>query len=194
MENNQSTEKSPKAILEAILFAMGDSVETNQLAAVIGYTPAQTRKLLLEIKEEYEAGDHGFSLLDLDGAWQFATKKDYFEDLIKIAAHPRKPSLTEVVLETLSIIAYKQPVTKAEIEKIRGVSSDHAVNKLMDYGLVQELGRLDVPGRPILFGTTENFLRYFGMDSTGNLPELNPVMLEDFKAEAEAELNIKVDV
>ena len=97
-------------------------------------------------------------------------------------------------METLSIIAYKQPVTKAEIEKIRGVSSDHAVNRLMDYELVRELGRLQVPGRPILFGTTDTFLRYFGMDSTTELPTLSAVEIEDFKAEAEAELRVTVDV
>lgn len=187
-------EKNTKAVLEAILFSMGDSVELSVLANAVGKTQPQTRKILEEMQTELLSDDHGIQLLDLDGSWQLATKKEYFEDLIQIAMHPRKPTLTEVVLETLSIIAYKQPVTKAEIEKIRGVSSDHAVNKLLDYGLVQELGRLDVPGRPILLGTTENFLRYFGMDSTGNLPELNPVMLEDFKAEAEAELNIKVEV
>lgn len=186
--------RPPKAVLEAILFSMGDSIELGQLASAIGKTPAATRKILLEMQEDFASADRGVQLLDLNGAWQFATKKEYFEDLIRIATHPRKPVLTDVVMETLSIIAYKQPVTKAEIEKIRGVSSDHAVNKLMDYGLVQELGRLEVPGRPILLGTTETFLRYFGMDSTGNLPELSPVMLEDFKAEAEAELDIKVEV
>ena len=97
-------------------------------------------------------------------------------------------------METLSIIAYRQPVTKAEIEKIRGVKCDHAVNKLIEYGLVQELGRLDAPGRPLLFGTTEEFLRDFGISSKDNLPEISPVLLEDFKEEAEAEAGIKVDV
>jgi len=85
-----------------------------------------------------------------------------------------------VMLETLSIIAYKQPVTKAEIEKIRGVKSDHAVNRLVEYDLVTEIGRLDAPGRPILFGTTEEFLRRFGVSSLDELPEINPVKLEDF--------------
>lgn len=98
------------------------------------------------------------------------------------------------MMETLAIIAYRQPVTKAEIEKIRGVKSDHAVNKLIEYGLVQELGRLDAPGRPLLFGTTEEFLRDFGIDSRENLPEISPVLLEDFKEEAEAEAGVKVEV
>ena len=107
---------------------------------------------------------------------------------------PKKPVLTDVMMETLSIIAYKQPVTKQEIEKIRGVKSDHAVNKLVEYRLVKELGRLDAPGRPILFGTTEEFLRNFGVQGLDDLPILDPVQLEDFKAEAEEEVQLKLDI
>ena len=102
--------------------------------------------------------------------------------------------LTDVLLETLSIIAYKQPITKAEVEKIRGVSSDHAVNKLVEYNLVCELGRLDAPGRPLLFGTTEQFLRCFGVKSLEELPELNPVQMEEFKQQAEAEVQLQLDI
>ena len=102
--------------------------------------------------------------------------------------------LSDVMMETLSIIAYKQPVTRIEIEKIRGVKCDHAINKLIEYNLVQELGRLDAPGRPILLGTTEEFLRNFGVDSTEHLPTISPVKLEDFKAEAEEEIQIRLDV
>ena len=97
-------------------------------------------------------------------------------------------------METLSIIAYTQPVTKAEIEKIRGVKCDHAVNKLIEYNLVKELGRLDAPGRPILFGTTEEFLRNFGVQSIDELPAPNPVQIEDFKAEAEEEIQLKLNI
>ena len=105
-----------------------------------------------------------------------------------------KPVLTDVMLETLSIIAYKQPVTKVEIEKIRGVKCDHAVNKLVEYNLVKELGRLDAPGKPILFGTTEEFLRAFGVQGLEDLPIPDPVKIEDFKAEAEEEIQLKLDV
>ena len=94
----------------------------------------------------------------------------------------------------MSIIAYKQPITKLEIEKIRGVKSDHAVNRLVEYNLVRELGRLDAPGRPLLFGTTEDFLRHFGIKSLDDLPMLNPVQMEDFKAEAEEEVDLKLKV
>ena len=107
---------------------------------------------------------------------------------------PKKVVLSDVMLETLSIIAYKQPVTKLEIEKIRGVKCDHAVNKLMEYGLVTELGRLDAPGRPILLGTTEEFLRCFGVENLDELPVMNPVKMEDFKAEAEEEIQLRLDI
>lgn len=102
--------------------------------------------------------------------------------------------LTDVLLETLSIIAYKQPVTKLEIEKIRGVKSDHAVNKLVEYGLVEETGRMDAPGRPLLFGTTEEFLRRFSVQSLDELPSLNPEQVEHFKEEAEEEAQLKLDI
>ena len=122
------------------------------------------------------------------------TKQEYYDYLVRLALQPKKAVLTDVMLETLSIIAYKQPVTKQEIEKIRGVKSDHAVNKLVEYRLVKELGRLDAPGRPILFGTTEEFLRNFGVQGLDDLPILDPVQLEDFKAEAEEEVQLKLDI
>ena len=122
------------------------------------------------------------------------SKKQCYEYLINIAIQPKKAVLTEVMLETLSIIAYKQPVTKAEIEKIRGVKCDHPVNKLVEYDLVKEVGRLDAPGRPILLGTTEEFLRSFGVQTLDELPAMNPVQVEDFKAEAEEEVQMNLDV
>ena len=102
--------------------------------------------------------------------------------------------LTETLLETLSIVAYKQPVTRLDIEKIRGVSCDHAVNKLIEYDLISEVGRLDAPGRPLLFGTTEQFLRSFGVSSLDELPELNPEQINEFKNQAEKEVQVKLDI
>ena len=182
------------AALEAILFSMGEPVEVSRLADAAELSSEDTEKILHELKERCLKEDRGIQLLELDGSWQFATKKEYYEQLIRIARHPKKPVLTDVMMETLSIIAYKQPVTRSEIEKIRGVSCEHAVNRLLEYDLIRELGRLQVPGRPILLGTTDTFLRYFGLDSTEDLPVLSAVELEDFKAEAEAELQIRVDV
>ena len=121
------------------------------------------------------------------------TRAEYYENLIRVAATPKKQMLTEVALETLSIIAYKQPVTKLEIEKIRGVKSDHAVNRLVEYNLVYEVGRLDAPGRPALFATTEEFLRRFGVGSVGELPDIKPEQEEEIKSQVEKELQLKLE-
>ena len=117
-----------------------------------------------------------------------------YEYLIKIAKTPKKYVLTDTLMETLSIIAYKQPVTRLEIERIRGVSCDHAVNRLLEFNLITEVGRLDAPGRPLLFGTTEEFLRSFGVKSLDELPELNAVQIEEFKQQAEAEVQMQLDI
>ncbi|MBR0397979.1 MAG: SMC-Scp complex subunit ScpB [Eubacterium sp.] len=174
--------------IEAVLFSAGDPVSLDRLAAVTGCTPGTAKQILQRMQQRYSAEESGIMLLELENSWQLCTKQQYFDTLIQIASHPPKPHLTEVVMETLSIIAYKQPVTKAEIERIRGVKSDHAVNKLIEYDLVREVGRLDAPGRPILFGTTDQFLRNFGISSSADLPELSAVEKEDFRMEAEAEL------
>ena len=133
-------------------------------------------------------------MIELEDSFQMCTSPEQYEYLIRIAKQPKKIVLTDVVLETLSIIAYKQPITRIELEKIRGVKCDHAVNKLIEFNLVKEVGRLDAPGRPLLFGTTEEFLRRFGVSSVEDLPEVNPVKMEDFKAEAEAEIEMTLKV
>ena len=183
-----------EGIIEAILFTMGDSVEVGKIARALEQDEATTRKVIHKLMDKYAAEDRGIRIIELDGAYQMCTKTEMYEYLIRVASQPKKHVLTDVLLETLSIIAYKQPVTKAEIEKIRGVKCDHAINKLMDYDLVRELGRLDAPGRPILLGTTEEFLRCFGVQGLEDLPEMDPVQMEDFKAEAEEEIQLKLDV
>lgn len=161
-----STEKM-YAVIEAVLFTMGESVETAKLAAAIEQDVSTTVKLIHNLMDRYEAEDRGIKIIELGDSFQLCTKPETYEYLIKVAAQPKKQVLTDVLLETLSIIAYKQPITKQEIEGIRGVSCDHAVNKLVEYGLVDEVGRLDAPGRPILFGTTESFLRSFWSQKCG---------------------------
>ena len=186
--------KKTEAAIEAVLFAMGESVELSQIAKAVGQDVTTTRKILDNMMIRYQQEDRGIQIIELEQSYQMCTKKEYYDALIRIALQPKKPALTDVMLETLSIIAYKQPVTKAEIEKIRGVKCDHAVNKLVEYNLVKELGRLDAPGRPILFGTTEEFLRSFGVQAIDELPVPDPVKIEDFKAEAEEEIQLKLDI
>ena len=183
-----------EAAIEAILFTMGDAVEAEKIAAAIELDTPSTEKLLHEMMERYREEDRGIQMIELDHSYQLCTKKEYYETLIKIARQPQKIVLTDVLMETLSIIAYKQPVTRIEIEKIRGVKSDHAVNKLVEFGLVKELGSLDAPGKPLLFGTTEEFLRHFGVQSLEELPVINPMQVEDFKSEAEEEVEMKLKV
>lgn len=187
-------EKKYEAIIEAILFTMGESVELERIASAIELDKKETKKIIERMMERYQDDSTGIQIIELDGAYQMCTKSEMYEYLIKIAKQPKRHVLTDVLLETLSIIAYKQPITKVEIEKIRGVSCDHAVNKLVEYNLVCELGRLDAPGRPLLFGTTEEFLRSFGVHSIDELPTLNPVQIEEFKQEAEEEMKVKMEI
>ncbi|MDO4337908.1 MAG: SMC-Scp complex subunit ScpB [Eubacteriales bacterium] len=186
--------KKIEAAIEAILFAMGDAVELEAIARAVEQDNRTTQRILRRLMDRYREEDRGIQIIELENSYQMCTKKEYYEYLIRIAMQPKKPVLTDVMLETLSIIAYKQPVTKAEIEKIRGVKCDHAINKLIEYSLVKELGRLDAPGRPLLFGTTEEFLRSFGVQALEELPVPDPVKLEDFKAEAEEEIQLRLDV
>ena len=187
-------EKKYKAIIEGILFSMGESVELEKIAGTLGLDQKKTKDLIDEMRNEWEEQKRGVTITELDGAYQMCTRPEIYEYLIKIAKQPKRRVLTDVLLETLSIIAYKQPVTKMEIEKIRGVSSDHAVNKLIEYNLVCELGLLDAPGRPLLFGTTEEFLRRFSVQSLDDLPGIEPEKLETFKEEAEDEAQIRLNI
>lgn len=189
-----SQKASLKASIEAILFTTGEAVEAGRIAAAVGETTAVIRAVLREMEQEYEQSQRGIRLISLEDSYQLCTKKELYPVVIQIAKNPKKVHLTDVMLEVLSIIAYKQPVTKIEVEKIRGVKSDHAVNRLVEYELVREVGRLDAPGRPILFATTENFLRHFGIRSVEELPDINPVKMEDFKAEAEEEVTTRLSV
>ena len=186
--------KQAEAVMEAILFTMGHSVEVPRLAEVIGEYVAQTREILAGMKTRYGKKDRGIMLIELEDAVQLCTKPEMYEHLIQIAKTPRKFVLTDTLMETLSIIAYKQPITKLEIGKIRGVSCDHAVNRLVEFGLVCEVGRMDAPGRPLLFGTTEEFLRSFGVKSLEELPELSAVQMEEFKQQAESEVQLQLDI
>ena len=192
-EIQMEIEKLQSAV-EAILFTMGDSVELSKIAAAIGHDEETTRKLIHNMMDRYNEEDRGIRIIELEDSYQLCTKKEMYEYLIRVARQPRRYALTDVLLETLSIIAYRQPVTRLEVEKIRGVKSDNAVNKLIEYGLVEETGRLDAPGRPLLFGTTEEFLRRFGLQSLDELPSVNPEQIEHFKEEAEDEAQMTLNI
>ena len=194
-ENELIPVENPKAVVEAVLFAMGNSVELKKLASVLNMSDTETKALIGSMQEEYNSDvNRGITIVELEGSIQMCSKTEMYEHLMKIATVPKHYSLTDTVLETLSIVAYKQPVTRIEIEKIRGVNCDHAVNKLLEYGLITELGRLDAPGRPLLFGTTEELLRCFGVKSLDELPTVSAERLEEFKKEAAEEIQLSLPI
>lgn len=183
-----------KAAIEAVLFTLGHSVPVAQIAQAVEEDEETVRAVVEEMMEEYKKEDRGVQIIALEDSYQMCTKREMYEYLIRITSQPRPYVLTDILLETLSIIAYKQPVTKADIASIRGVQSDHCVNRLVEFELVEEVGRLDAPGRPILFGTTEEFLRRFDISSIEDLPNLNPEQIEEMKEQAVEEVQLKLNV
>ena len=180
-----------EAAIEAILFALGASVEIRQLCIALEMKEDEVIQNLESLKEKYEKDNRGIQIIDLGDCVQMCTKSEHYEKLIKVCKTPKKQVLTDAMLETLSIIAYKQPITKSEIEKIRGVSSDHMVNRLVEFGLVYEAGKLDAPGRPAQFATTEEFLRRFGVESKEALPRLDSDLEAEILHEVEEETGWK---
>ena len=179
--------------LEALLFAVGEAVEINKLADSIGVKPKDIENAYEELNKRYDSDDYGIRIIKLDDKLQLCTKNMYYDKLINLVNIPKKYIITDVLLETLSIVAYKQPVTRLEIEQIRGVSCQHAVNKLIEYNLITEVGRLDAPGKPILFGTTDDFLRSFGISSMEDLPVVSSDKIEDFRRQAMEEASLTIE-
>ncbi|MDD7310919.1 MAG: SMC-Scp complex subunit ScpB [Clostridiaceae bacterium] len=158
--------------LEAVLFAAGDSVSEGKLCVVLQTDKATLRNAAQNLGDYYDFNRRGIKLLRLDDRYQLASRADYAQ-MVRNTLETRKPqNLTPAALEVLAIIAYKQPVTKTYIEQVRGVDSAYTLSSLVDKGLVADCGRLDVPGRPILYQTTETFLRAFGLSSVSQLPAL----------------------
>ncbi|MCT4688306.1 SMC-Scp complex subunit ScpB [Vallitalea sp.] len=177
-----------EAIIESILFTMGEAVELDKIADVIEQDKNTTKKIMNNLIDKYDSPDRGITITQIDNAYQMCTKTEYYDYIRKVNNKAKNYVLTDVLLETLSIIAYKQPITKAEVEKIRGVSSVHCINKLIDYNLVCEKGRMDAPGRPIIFGTTQDFLRNFGFQSLKELPLIEEEKLSTIQIEAQEEV------
>lgn len=189
MEKNKQ-----KAILEAVLFTMGDAVEISRLAELTEADDEGVAKLIEELKKKYDKEESGLTINQVGEAYQMCAKPEMYDYLIDLTKTDRKFVLSDSALEALSIIAYKQPVTRLDVEKIRGVNSDHAINRLLEFDLIKELGRLDAPGKPILFGTTDQFLRSFGVKSLEDLPEISQVQMEEFKEQAEEEVQLRLDI
>lgn len=177
-------------IIESILFMMGESVSVDTLATAIESSVDVAKEAADRLYNKYqnEYQDRGMKVIKLGSKYQMVSNNKYFKNLVLVASHPQKPIITEAILETLSIIAYKQPISKPEIENIRGVKSDYACNRLLEYGLIEEKGRLETAGRPILFGTTEEFMLRFGIESLDDLPILDATRFAEIQTEVEKEL------
>lgn len=165
--------KQYKGAVEAMLFAHAEPVPCERLAEVLQIEEPVVERLLLSLKDEYDKTEHGLCLLQLENRWQLATKKDYGEFVKKILDTRRNTPLSNAALETLTIIAYNQPVSRSFVEQVRGVDSSSTVNSLVEKGLIEEAGRLDLPGHPVSFRTTDAFLRTFGLTSLEQLPPLH---------------------
>jgi len=171
-----------EAIIEGVLFAAGDPVELEKISDILDIDKKSTRALLTAMMDKYDEENRGIRIIRLEDSYQMCTKSEYHEYISRLAEPRRNQSLSNAAMEVLSIVAYKQPVTRSTIERIRGVSCDTLVNKLLERNLIEEVGRLDAPGRPMLFGTTDEFLRCFGIESVMSLPELSEEEDEELKA------------
>ena len=154
-----------KAIIEAILFACGREVEIKELMTSLELNQDELFTIIDSMKQEYENQNRGIEIIKVNNSFQLTTKKDYYEYIYPIFDKRSKPNLTNAALETLSIIAYNPKITRAEIETIRGVSSDGTLYKLLEYNLIENLGKADAPGRPSMYGVTNEFMKMFGLTS-----------------------------
>lgn len=161
-----------KAAVEAILFANGSPVEPDKIAQAIEMKPSQAEKLILELMDYYEKQERGIRIIKLNKSYQMVSAKKFAPEIRKVMDLRRNTPLSQAALEVLAVVAYNQPVTKAFVEQVRGVDCSGVLGSLTTKGLVEEKGRLELPGRPLLYGTTENFLRCFNLESIENLPPL----------------------
>lgn len=161
-----------KAIIEAILFATGRIVKMSELILALEKNEEEIQTIIKSMQEEYKANSRGIEIIQVEDGYQLATKKDLYEYIYPILDKRTKPNLSTAALETLSIIAYNPRITRAEIEAIRGVSADACVYKLLEFGLIEEAGKTDLPGKPMSYKTTDEFLKMFGYSSLKDLPEL----------------------
>lgn len=165
-------EGNEKGRIEAILFVAGDAVDIRDLVRALGTDEKKVRKALQDLESEYDFNQRGFMIKRFGEKVQLATRPLYAEDVVRLLQPVQKQSLSQAAMETLAVVAYRQPVTRADVEQIRGVKCDYSLQSLTAKGLIQEVGRKETIGRPILFGTTDEFLSRFGIESLDRLPPL----------------------
>lgn len=168
-----------QAIIEAMLFAAGREVKIKEIMNVLEIGSEDIDKIMQNMKLKYDSETSGIELIKVDDGYQFCTKKDYYEYIYPIFDNRAKPSISNAALETLSIIAYNPKITRAQIEAIRGVGSDGTIYKLLEFGLIEDAGRMDAPGRPTMYKVTTSFLKMFGISSLEELPDLPRYKLDE---------------
>ena len=162
-----------KEIIKALLFAWGDPLDIKTISDICELDIEEIERAIEELRSEMDSSNDGLKIIRMNSSYQLISRDIYFDYVKKLLSEKPKNNLSNASIETLSIIAYKQPVTKMQIEKIRSVKSDGPVNTLLDRGLIEEVGRLDTPGKPILYGTSDIFLRSFGIEDLSELPDIN---------------------
>ena len=173
--------KDAKAKIEAILFAAGREVRKNEIMLALELSNDEIDEIIAIMQQDYKSEERGIELIKIDDSYQLCTKKEMYEYIYPVIDKRTKPNLSTASLETLSIIAYNPKITRAEIESIRGVSADACVYKLLEYGLIEEAGKVDLPGKPMSYKTTNEFLKMFGYSSLNDLPELPRYKLDENK-------------
>lgn len=168
-----------KSIIEAILFAAGRQVTIKELMISLEIPKEDLENIIVSMQEDYREQSRGIEIIKVDDSYQLCTKKELYDYIFPILDKRAKPNLSNAALETLAIIAYNPKITRAEIESIRGVSADACIYKLLEYGLIEETGKSDLPGKPMTYGTTSNFLKMFGYTSLNDLPELPRYKLDE---------------
>lgn len=168
-----------ESIIEAILFSAGRVVKTSEIATVLEYTTDDAERVIQNMKTKFDEASRGIEIIKVDDGYQLASKKEYYEYIYPIFDNRMKPSLSNAALETLSIIAYNPKITRAEIEAIRGVNSDGTIYRLLEYNLIEDAGKIDAPGKPTGYKTTQEFLKMFGIASLDELPELPRYRLDE---------------
>jgi segregation and condensation protein B len=159
-------------VIEALLFAYGKPVDAKLLCDILDIDKDTLIKVIEKMKNDFNEQNRGLQIININDGFQLTTLEKYYPYICKLMDNRPKPNLSQAALEVLSIVAYNPDITRTEIERIRGVSSDTAMNKLIEYNLIEESGRLDLPGRPLIYRTTDEFLRMFGYSSISDLPEL----------------------
>jgi segregation and condensation protein B len=165
-------EERVKGIIEGVLFAAGDPISIKEIGEIVGIDQRHLKRIIKEMVVEYEKDSRGIYIVEFNDKIQLSTKSEYSQYIKRLVKFETRQNLSQAALETLAIVAYKQPITKSDIDEIRGVRSDRAVATLLERNLIKEAGRLEATGRPILYSTTDEFLKYFGFKNIEELPEL----------------------